>query len=65
VSGARPNDTWEESERHRLGPYGHMPANEPKESNGGARYIVGGLVIAAVVLVVSTVLVLLVEGWRP
>jgi hypothetical protein len=59
------NDTWEDSERHRLGPYGHMPKNEPKESNGGLGYLLAGLLVATAVLVVSTILVLLVEGWHP
>lgn len=62
---AKSNDTWEESERHRLSPYGRTLPDEPEESNGGRGYLWAGLAITATVLIVSLVLVLLAEGWRP
>jgi hypothetical protein len=59
------NDTWEDSERHRLGPYGHSLPDEPEESNGGRRYLWAGLLLAAAVIAAASLLLLYMQGVRP
>ena len=62
---ARPNDTWEDSERHRLGPYGATLPDEPGDSNGGRIYLWLGLLLAALVVAGATLLLLYAGGRLP
>jgi hypothetical protein len=60
---ARPNDTWEDSERHRLGPYGATLPDEPGDSNGRTDLLWKGLAWGLGTLAIAAILVFIGAGW--